>query len=32
VVVLSALPLVVFYLLQRRNFVEGLTMGALSAV
>jgi raffinose/stachyose/melibiose transport system permease protein len=32
VVVLSALPLVVFYLLQRRNFIQGLTMGALSAV
>jgi raffinose/stachyose/melibiose transport system permease protein len=32
VVLLSALPLVVFYLMQRRNFIQGLTMGALSAV
>jgi raffinose/stachyose/melibiose transport system permease protein len=32
VVVLSALPLILFYLLQRRNFIQGLTMGALSAV
>ena len=32
VVVLSALPLIIFYLLQRRNFIQGLTMGALSAV
>jgi raffinose/stachyose/melibiose transport system permease protein len=31
VVVLSTLPLVIFYLLQRRNFIRGLTMGALSA-
>jgi ABC-type glycerol-3-phosphate transport system permease component len=31
VVVLSALPLIVFYLLQRRNFIQGLTMGALTA-
>jgi raffinose/stachyose/melibiose transport system permease protein len=32
VVVLSALPLIIFYLLQRRNFIQGLTMGALSAM
>ncbi len=31
VVVLSTLPLLVFYILQRRNFIEGLTAGALSA-
>ena len=31
VVVLSTLPLVIFYILQRRNFIQGLTAGALSA-
>ncbi len=31
VVVLSTLPLLIFYILQRRNFVQGLTAGALSA-
>lgn len=32
VVVLSTLPLLIFYILQRRNFIQGLTAGALSAV
>jgi raffinose/stachyose/melibiose transport system permease protein len=32
VVVLSAVPLIIFYVLQRRNFIQGLTAGALSAV
>jgi raffinose/stachyose/melibiose transport system permease protein len=32
VVVLSTLPLLIFYILQRRNFIKGLTAGALSAV
>jgi ABC-type glycerol-3-phosphate transport system permease component len=27
VVVLSALPLIIFYILQRRNFIQGLTGG-----
>jgi raffinose/stachyose/melibiose transport system permease protein len=31
VVVLSTLPLLIFYILQRRNFIQGLTAGALSA-
>lgn len=31
VVVLSTLPLLIFYILQRRNFIQGLTVGALSA-
>lgn len=31
VVVLSTLPLLLFYILQRRNFIQGLTAGALSA-
>jgi len=25
------LPLLIFYILQRRNFIQGLTAGALSA-
>jgi raffinose/stachyose/melibiose transport system permease protein len=32
VVVLSTIPLLIFYILQRRNFIQGLTAGALSAV
>jgi raffinose/stachyose/melibiose transport system permease protein len=32
VVVVSTLPLLIFYILQRRNFIQGLTAGALSAV
>jgi raffinose/stachyose/melibiose transport system permease protein len=32
VVVLSTVPLLIFYILQRRNFIQGLTAGALSAV
>jgi raffinose/stachyose/melibiose transport system permease protein len=32
VVVLSTLPLLIFYMVQRRNFIQGLTAGALSAV
>lgn len=32
VVVLSTLPLLIFYIVQRRNFIQGLTAGALSAV
>jgi hypothetical protein len=32
VVVLSALPLILFYLLQRRNFIQGLTMGAQRSI
>lgn len=32
VVVLSTLPLLIFYILQRRNFIQGLTAGALSAM
>jgi raffinose/stachyose/melibiose transport system permease protein len=31
VVVLSTVPLLIFYILQRRNFIQGLTAGALSA-
>jgi raffinose/stachyose/melibiose transport system permease protein len=31
VVTLSTLPLLIFYMLQRRNFIQGLTAGALSA-
>jgi len=31
VVVLSTLPLLIFYIVQRRNFIQGLTAGALSA-
>jgi raffinose/stachyose/melibiose transport system permease protein len=32
VVVLSTLPLLIFYILQRRNLIQGLRAGALSAV
>ena len=32
VVVLSTIPLLLFYIVQRRNFIQGLTAGALSAV
>ena len=32
VVVLSTVPLLIFYILQRRNFIQGLTAGALSAL
>jgi len=31
VVVLSTVPLLIFYILQRRNFIQGLTAGALNA-
>ncbi len=31
VVVLSTIPLLLFYIVQRRNFIQGLTAGALSA-
>jgi ABC-type glycerol-3-phosphate transport system permease component len=31
VVVVSTLPLLIFYIVQRRNFMQGLTAGALSA-
>jgi raffinose/stachyose/melibiose transport system permease protein len=31
VVVLSTIPLLIFYITQRRNFIQGLTAGALSA-